>query len=171
MKESVRQHLVALIGVSLLGIAGGFMLLSYIHGAVGTMNVSTFSTWILAGPCAIIFACSFVITATASKIGRQLFVTVVAICVVAGIVSMLVTSAWMSDQAIAAQLLANSPDGTTITPILKSPLTCFRNIAAYFVVSTIGCIAGTWVGSRLHPVQAAADAGGKNKNAKKNKKR
>lgn len=168
MNESVRRHLTAIVGITLLGAVTGCLALSFVHDAAAGMSAGAFSTWIIVVPCAVMLVASFAITATASEIGRQLFLTVLAICLVAGVASMLVTSSWMSDPALSAQLLANSEEGTVLTPVLRSPIIVLRDIAAFVVVPTIGCIAGAWVGSRLHPVAAAPDAGtGKRKGGKR----
>lgn len=170
MDESVKGHLYAIIGITLLGLITGYIILTRVHDAAGSMSLDTFDMLVIVVPCVIILVCSFAIAATAQAIGRSLFIVVIAISMVAGILSMVVTSLWMDDPAIAAQLLANSPEGTTITPLAQQPVTAFRNIAAYFVVPTIGCIFGAWIGSRLHPLQSAnpnAKTAGKQKSKKK----
>lgn len=116
------------------------------------MSVDAFQMLIFLVPCAVMLAGSFIIAASASVIGRQLYVTVLAICLATGVISMLVTSTWLSNADIVAALLANSDEGAAVTPILQSPLLVLRDIAAYVVIPTVGCIAGAWVGSRLHPM-------------------
>ena len=163
MTEGFKRHLPVVVVVSLVGIATCvFALMQVANGASG-MNVDSFSMYIILVPCIVMVVCSLLITITASEIGRQLYLAVVGVCFVGGIVSMVITSGWFSDPFISAQLLANSPDGTTITPPLQNPLIVLRNIAAYIVAPTVGCIAGAWLGSRLHPVTSDKRQGGKRK--------
>ena len=154
MDSVVKKHLPFIIGITLLGIVATYFVYSWLHdSAVTTMSASTFSWWLFLVPCGIMLVCSFAIACTAEEIGRSLYVTVLAICLVLGIVTMCVASAWMSDPIIAESLLANSEEGTVIVPILKSPITILRDIAAWVVIPTVGCILGAWVGSRLHPLK------------------
>lgn len=155
VNEVVRQHLTVIVAACLLGIAVTSFALLQIHDAAGSMDASTFSLAIFVVPCVVMVVCSFIIMFTANAIGRQLFVVVVGICFVAGIVSMVVTSGWLSNELIVSQLLANSPDGTTVTPPVQSIIVVMRDIAAFIVAPTVGSIAGAWFGSRLHPIERA----------------
>lgn len=152
MNDEVRQHLTVIVAVFLLGIAATVFALMQVYGAAGTMDVGSFSNAVFLVPCIAMVICSFVIMLTARAIGRQLFVVVVGVCFVAGIVSMVVTSGWLSNPGIAELLLANSPDGTTITPPVENIVVVMRDIAAFIVAPTVGSIAGAWLGSRLHPM-------------------
>ena len=131
------------------------------------MDLDTFSTWLFAIPCVVIFICSTVIVLTAHEIGRQMYIVVVAISMVAGFMSMFLTAFWMQDPQLTSALLANSPSGTEIKPLFDQPMTLLRDIAAFFVLPTIGCILGAWIGSRLHPMTSETPA----KNKSKSKKR
>ena len=155
VSDEVRQHLTVIVATCLLGIVAASFILLQIRNAAGSMDVSTFSLAIFIAPCIVMLICSFVIMVTANTIGRQLFIVVVGICFATGIVSMVVTSGWLSDAGIAAQLLANSPEGTTITPPIQNIVVVMRDIAAFVVAPTVGSIAGAWLGSRLHPIDRA----------------
>ncbi|MBQ9043162.1 MAG: hypothetical protein IJ111_10175, partial [Eggerthellaceae bacterium] len=148
MDAVVRKHLSVIIAVTLVGIVTAALLLQLVHDSAASMGANQFSMVIFLVPCAIMLVGSFVIAATARQIGRQLYLVVLVICLVTGIVSMVVTSGWLSDPSITALLMANSPEDTVITPILQSPITIFRDIAAYVVIPTVGCIFGAWLGSR-----------------------
>ena len=152
MTEGLKRHLPVIVVVSLVGIATCVFALTQVLGSVDKLDVDAFSLYIIIIPSVIMVVCSFVIALTANQIGRQLYLVVVGICFVTGIVSMVVTSGWLSDSAISAQLLANSPEGTTITPILQAPIIMLRDLAAYIVAPTVGCIFGAWLGSRIHPM-------------------
>ena len=141
--------------------------MSAVYNSVASMDYGTFSFLILFIPCAIMFSCSFVIMATAREIGRQMFLVMIIICLVTGFASVIVTSNWQTDPAVVDALLANSPEGTTIVPTMKMPITLIRNILSYFVVGTVGCIAGAWVGSRIHPL--TSDGTGNKRKRKKRK--
>ena len=154
MTEGLKAHLPVIVVVSLLGIATGAFALLQVLNAAGSLDVDAFSLYIILIPGVIMVVCPFIITVTASQIGRQLYLIVVGICFVTGIVSMVVTSSWMQDPSVSAQLLANSPDGTQMTPVLQAPVIVLRDIAAFIVAPTVGCILGAWVGSRLHPVSS-----------------
>ena len=172
MNDSARKHLSVIAVVTILGIATGYLALGAVHGSVGALSVSAFSTLIIVVPCLIMLVGSFVIAATANSIGNHLFMVVVAISMVTGCVAMVITSGWMTDPDVASALLANSPEGTAVIPVLASPLTIFRDIAAFFVVPTIGLIFGAWVGAKFHPLESSSDTKSKNKGKKgKGKKR
>ena len=165
MSPIVKKHLPYIVGITLLGIATTFFAYQWLHGEASNMSASQFSWWLFLVPCFVMFACSFAIACTADEIGRQLYVTVLVICLIAGVVTMFIASMWMSDPVIEAALLSNSDEGTMITPVLKSPMTILRDVAAWIVVPTVGCIFGAWVGSRLHPLK-----GEKPKKSKKKQK-
>ena len=168
MDPVVKKHLPAIIGITLLGVVATYFVYMWLHDtAYTTMTAQMFSWWLFLVPCIVMFICSFAIACTADEIGRQLYVVVLAICLVLGVISMFVASAWLSDQTIVETLLANSPADTVITPVLKSPMTILRDVAAWIVIPTVGCIFGAWVGSRLHPM--AGEKKTKNKNKKKQK--
>lgn len=159
MSEGIKQHLPVIIAISLVGLAtGAFAMMRIRDGAVG-MDVGAFSTYIIVVPCAIMLVCSFLIAVTAPSIGRQLYLIVVGTCLAAGVVSMIVSSIWMADPAVASALLANSADGATVTPVSDSIIIVLRDIAAYIVMPTVGCIAGAWIGSRVHPVKSEGTVG------------
>lgn len=166
MDPIVKKHLPVIIGVTLLGVVATYFVYMWLHDtAYATMNAVSYSWWLFLVPCAVMLVCSFAIACTADEIGRQLYVAVLAICLVLGVVTMFIVSAWLSDPAITEPLLANSPEGTAITPVLKSPMTILRDVAAWIVIPTVGCILGAWVGSRLHPM--VGEKGGKNKKRRK----
>ena len=152
MTEGLKRHLPVIVVVSLVGIATCVFALTQVLNSAGGLDLESFSLYIILIPSIVMLVCSFVIALTANSIGRQLYLVVVGICFVTGIVSMVVTSGWVSDASISAQLLANSPEGTTVTPPLQSPLVVLRDLAAYIVAPTVGCIFGAWLGSRIHPV-------------------
>ena len=154
MSEEVKEHLPTVALVSALGVLGAAFALSRVHAAAGDMSVGAFSLAIFVIPCVVMVVCSFVIMLTASAIGRQLFLVVVGICFVAGIVSIFVTSAWFSDPELAALLLANSGEGAEVIPPMNNPLVAMRDVAAFVVAPTVGCIAGAWLGSRIHPMSS-----------------
>ena len=168
----LRKQLSVIILVTVVGIATGWFVLSAIRDNAGMFDVNTFSGLMYLVPCFLMFVGSFIVAATATEIGRTLYVASLAICVVTGIISMFIASAWLSDATVASQLLANSEEGTSIVPPLNSAMTIFRDIASYIVVPTVGCIAGAWVGSRLHPMTAAPNAkSNKSKSKNPTKKR
>ena len=152
MTEGLKRHLPVIVVVSLVGIATCVFALTQVLNSAAGLDLEAFSLYIILIPSIVMLVCSFVIALTANSIGRQLYLVVVGICFVTGIVSMVVTSGWVSDASISAQLLANSPEGTTVTPPLQSPLVVLRDLAAYIVAPTVGCIFGAWLGSRIHPV-------------------
>ena len=166
MTESVRRHLPIIVVVSIVGIVTGYFALMRVYASASGMDVDTFSTWLFGVPCVVIFICSTVIVLTAHEISRQLYVVVVAISMVIGILSVFLSSFWFADPNISTQLLANSPNGTEIKPLLDQPITVLRDIAAFFVLPTIGCILGAWIGSRLHPM--TSESLNKKKSKKKN---
>ncbi len=167
MNAIVRNHLPVIAVVTVLGFVTGCIFMSLTHDAAANMSASMFSTTIFIIPCIVMLVGSFAIAFTANTIGRQLYVVVLAICLVCGVISMFVGSSWLSDPALSAQLLANSPDGSTVTPILQSPMTILRDVAAFIVVPTVGLIIGAWAGSRVHPMQAEKDVKKKQKKGKK----
>jgi len=167
MTDIVKQHLPVIVVVTLVGIATSYFLLTSVLGNVANMDVDGFATATFGIPCVVMFVCSFIIALTSPGINRQLYVVIVGIGLATGIVSMLAGNAWLLDPAIKEALLANSPDGTTVTPILNAPIIVLRDIAAFFVVPTVGSILGAWVGSRLHPMTSDQ----KGSNGKKSKKK
>lgn len=155
MSDVVRQHAATIAVVCLLGVVASAFALLQVHDAAGSLDVSTFSSAIFVIPCVAMVICSFIIMMTANAIGRQLFAVVVLACFAAGVVSMVVTSGWLSDAAVVQQLLANSPEGTTVTPPVQNMVVVLRDIAAFVVAPTVGSIAGAWLGSRLHPMSSS----------------
>ena len=167
MDPVVKKHLPFIIGITLLGVVATYFVYMWLHDtAYTTMSATMFSWWLFLVPCIVMLICSFAIACTADEIGRQLYVAVLAICLVLGVISMFVASAWLSDPTIPETLLANSPADTVLTPVLKSPMTILRDVAAWIVIPTVGCIFGAWVGSRLHPMSGEK----KNKSKKKKQK-
>lgn len=162
----LRKQLSVIILVTLVGVVSGYLLLSLVHDSAGTLNVDTFSSLMFFIPCILMFIGSFIVAATATEIGRQLYVASLAICLVTGVVSMFLSSAWMGDPTVASQLLANSPEGTVIVAPLRSAIIIFRDIAAFVVIPTIGNIFGAWIGSRLHPMTAAPSSKSKKKGSR-----
>lgn len=163
MDSVVRNHLTVIAAVTLIGALTAAFLMNFVHDRAASMSANQFALLIFLIPCIVMLVGTFVIAMTATQIGRQLYLTALIVCLATGLVSMLVGSSWLSDPNITALLLANSPDGTVITPIMQSPITIFRDIAAFIVIPTVGCILGAWVGSRIHPLRA-------DKPAKKKKK-
>lgn len=163
MTEGLKHHLPVIIIVSLIGIATGAFILMNVASNAADMSLDTFSLYVFVIPCIIMAICSLIIMMTASEIGRRLFVTVTGICFAVGVISMVITSSWFSDPTLVSQLLANSPEGTTVTPPIQSPLIVMRNIAAYIVAPTVGSILGAWIGSRMHPMKAESGTSRKKK--------
>ena len=163
MTEGLRKHLPMIVVITIIGVGTGIIALSRVLDAAQGMTTGMFSRLIIVIPCSIMLVCSLLIAMTASEISRQLYLIVVGICVVFGIVSMVVTSGWMSDPTIAEALFVNSGSTDPVVAPLNNPLIIIRDIAAYFVVGTVGCIAGAWIGSRLHPMKSA----GKSRKKKK----
>ena len=157
MPEYVRKQLPVIAAVFAIGILTSAFALLQLRGSVPGISVDTFSLFSLIIPCVAALLCSLVIMLMASEIGKQLFVIVTSICVIAGAISMIAVSIWMSDQTFAAQLLAQSAEGAQVVPPINAPLIIVRNIAAFFVCSVVGSIVGAWVGSRLHPVRATGN--------------
>ena len=155
MQESLKKHLPAIAAIGIIGFLTGAFILSIVHDNAASLSVGAFSMYTFLIPCALMLLCSFAMAMTANEINHQLFVTVLAICVVAGVISVLVVSSWMEDPELAAKLLSNSGEGAHIVPITQSPLLIIRDFAAFVVCPVVGCIAGAWVGSRLHPMKAA----------------
>lgn len=154
MTEALRRHLPVIVVVSLLGIATCFLVLSNVCGNAANMDVQSFENAVFIIPCIVMLVCSFIIMLTTSRIGRQLFVTVVGICLALGVIEMVLTSTWLTDPAITSLLLANSDSQTAIVAPIQSIVLIVRNIAAYFVAPTVGCILGAWIGSRIHPMSS-----------------
>lgn len=165
MTDDIRENLPALIAVTVIGIATCAFALMQVRANAGSMDYGTFSNFIFLIPCAIMLIGSFIVVLMSQQIGRKLYLTLAGICFVLGIVVMVITSSWLSDPDIAAKLLANSEEGTIILPILNAPILIMRDIAAFIVCPTVGCIAGAWLGSRLHPVTST------NPGRKRNRKR
>lgn len=156
MTESLKEHLPVIAVVCIVGAAtAAFALMQVRNGAAG-MDVALFEALIIVIPCAAMLVCSAIVAMTAHTIERSLYVTMLAICLAMGLVSMVVTSLWESDPSVTAALLANSAENTTITAAVNQPIIVMRNVAAYIVMPTLGCIAGAWLGSRIHPMQAKA---------------
>lgn len=167
MDEVVRKHLSVIIAITLLGLVTGYLAMTFVRDNAAVMNANSFALWVFLVPCVFILVCSFAIAATARQIGRQLYLVVLVVSLICGIISMIMASGWLSDPEISALLLANSPEETVITPILQSPITILRDIAAFVVLPTVGCIFGAWVGSRVHPMTTD---GTENKKSSKKKK-
>lgn len=164
MNSSLRKQLSVIILTTLVGVVTGWLLMSYTRDCAASLDVDLFSALMFVIPCAIMLIGSFIVAFTATEIGRQLYVVSVVICLVTGLAATVLASAWMSDAAIAAQLLANSPDDAVVRPILNSPITMIRNVAAFVLVPTVGNVIGAWLGSRFHPMTAEkAPKGGKKK--------
>ena len=153
MNEYMKRHVPIIVVVSIVCAVSAAFVLMYLHGAAADMSLDAFSLAVFVVPCIAMVVASLVIVATSSFISRQLYVVALGICLAAGVVAMVVTSSWFQDPALTAALLANSPDGTEVTIPLRSPLIVLRDIAAYVVAPTVGCIAGAWIGSRLHPME------------------
>ena len=51
--------------------------------------------------------------------------------------------------------VASSGEGAAIVPSMNNTLVAIRNVAAFVVAPTVGCIAGAWVGSRVHPMKSS----------------
>lgn len=167
MTETVKKHLPIIVVVTLVGIATTYFLLTRVLASASSMDVDSFSTAVFGIPCIVMFICSTIIVLTAPGINRQLYIIVVALCMVFGVIVMVISNFWMLDKSIADVLLANSPDGTTITPVLRDGMQILRDVAAYFVIPTVGSILGAWLGSRIHPMTSEST---KNKGKKKSKK-
>ena len=165
MSEYVRKQLPVIVAVFAIGIFTAGFALMQLRGSASGVDVDAFSTYSLVIPCVAIAICSLAIMLMANEIGRQLFVIVSSVCVIAGAISMIVVSVWLSDQSFAAQLLEHSAEGAVVVAPINAPLIIVRNIAAYFVCSVVGSIIGAWIGSRLHPVRATDT--NKNKNRKR----
>ena len=163
VSDELKRHLPIVIAVLAVGIVSGAILLLNVLNASSTLDVGTFSSLVFLVPCAIMVVCSFIIMLTAHEIGRNQFLIVTGTCFVAGLASMVVSSMWMSDATVAANLLANSPDGTTITPPVNSMVVVIRDIAAFIVAPTVGSILGAWIGSRVHPMKATGSSKRKGK--------
>ena len=155
MIDDIRENLPSLIAVTAIAVATCAFALMQVHGNAGNLSYEAFSNLIFAIPCVAMVLGPFVVVLVSRQIGRKLYLTLVGICFVLGIATMLVTSSWLSDPDIAAKLLANSAEGTIVLPILNAPIIIMRDIAAFIVCPTVGCIAGAWLGSRLHPVTSA----------------
>lgn len=161
MNEDIRENLSTLIIAAVLGIGTCAFALAQICNNASSLDVNTFGILTFVIPFGIMIIVPFAIMLTSLRIGRKLYLVVVGTCFVLGIVVLVITSIWMADPTISAQLLANSPEGTVIVPGVNSPIIVMRDIAASIVCPTIGCIAGAWIGSRLHPVTAEKPAGRK----------
>jgi len=169
MTDIVKQHLPVIVVVTLVGVATMYLVLSRVLAGVAGMDLGTFSTFTFGVPCVMIFVCSTVIALTSPGINRQLYVVIVGIGMVVGIASMIACNVWEHDSSITSALLANSPEGTTVTPILNSPILILRDIAAYFVAATVGSILGAWLGARLHPMTLEPSKSKRSKSSKASK--
>ena len=156
MNEDLKRHLPTIAIVSVIGVLACAFALSQVLASAERMSVDDFSLAVFVVPCIAMVLCSFLIVATSEAIGRQLFLVVVGICLVAGLASLVVTSGWFSEPDVAAKLLANSGEGAAVTPPLDNAITVIRDVAAFVVAPTVGCIAGAWLGSRLHPMRRSA---------------
>ena len=168
MTDIVKQHLPTIIVVTLVGIATTCFLLTQVLGNVENMDVDGFATATFGIPCIVMFVCSTIILITSPGINRQIYIVVVAICMVLGVISMLFSNSWMLDNTITSALLVNSPEGTTVVPVLKNGILVLRDVAAYFVIPTVGSILGAWIGSRIHPMASDPNSS-KGKKSKKKK--
>lgn len=154
MSEDIRENLPTLIIAFVLGIGTCVFALVQICNNAASLDVNTFGILTFVIPFGIMIIVPFAIVLTSQRIGRKLYLVIVGTCFVLGIVVLVLTSTLMSDPTISTQLLANSPEGTVIVPAVNSPIIVMRDIAASIVCPTVGCIAGAWIGSRLHPVTA-----------------
>lgn len=152
MDAAVKKHLPFIIGITLLGIVTTYFAFTVLHDSAAGMSANEFALALFIIPCVVMLICSFAIALTANQISRQFYLAMLVIGLVTGIASMVVASLWLSDPEITTALLANSPEGTEITPVLRSPVTILRDIAAWVVIPTVGCIFGAWLGSRIHPM-------------------
>ena len=150
MDSAVKRQLPVIIVVTLVGVITAVIFMTLVHDSAASLEASQFGWLAFLIPCAIMLIGSFAITFTASEISRQLYVVTLAICLLGGIAAMLVINAWQSDPETTSALLANSAEGATIIPTLKAPITILRDIAAFIVIPTVGCILGAWIGSKFH---------------------
>lgn len=167
MDSDLRENLPTIAVITIIGVVTSAFGLLMVHDNASSLDAKTFLALVIIIPCAVMVLASFAITLVAPRIGRQLYIAILGLCLLFGVISMFVTSAWTSDSQITAQLLANSSEDTVILPILQSPIVMLRDIAAFIVCPTIGSIVGAWVGSRLHPVEANRQ---KSKNKKKRRR-
>ena len=151
MTEELKQHLPTIIAVTFVCIAATFFILTSLHGAVDEVGLGVLETMSFLVPSIVMIIGSFVIMATSTAVNRQIYVCIVAICLVAGAVATVLTNDWFV--------------GTDLVPPLNNFVALIRNLAAFFVAPTVGCIAGAWLGSRLHPMKMT-----KAPNKKKNHK-
>lgn len=163
MGSELREHLVVFAIVSVVGVVAGALAFMFIRNSMAQMSYGTYSLLTVVVPCVIMFVCSFVIVATAKRIGAQLYGGVVVVCLLAGLVSVVVSSIWVLDPTVAATLQANSEPGTEIVPAINSMLVVVRNATAFFVVATVGSILGAMIGSRLHAMSAVSSGRPKRK--------
>lgn len=154
MKEDVRENLTNIIIIWIIAILTCSFGLAWVYNSAGNLTAGAFSWLVFLIPCAGMLLAPFAIALLADRIGRQLYIVMLVISVVFGLITMVITSGWMSDANISGMLLANTQGLDEIVPILQSPMTMLRDIAAFVVFPTVGCILGAWVGSRLHPVKA-----------------
>ena len=171
MSPALKAHLPVIALVAVLGILCAAGLLTLVRDNAGMFNAGMFTFFLIAIPCVVMLICGFAISVTAKEIGSRLLTIVVAICVISGFASILVVSGWQGDSAISAAVLANSPEGATLTPIINSPFGIVRNVMLYLLCPAAGCVAGAWVGSRLHPVSVDANNKKKPKSKPAAKKR
>ena len=169
MTEIVKQHAPAIAAVTLVGLSAMFFLLMRVVGDAANLDFETFMSYTFTIPCVVIFLCSTVVALTSPGINRQLYVVIVVIGMLMGAASMIACNTWLVDPSISSELVSNSPEGTVVTSLLNLPVIVLRDIAAFFVIPTVGSILGAWLGSRLHPMSAER-ASGKRKSKKKAKK-
>ena len=163
MDSVVRKQLPIIVVVTIVGFITAAIFMTIVRDSAGSLGASQFGWLVFIVPCVVMLVGSFIIAFTASEIGRNLYVVVLAICLVGGLISIFVANMWLSDSSITEALLANSDEGTVILPIFNSPIVILRDIAAFVVVPTVGCILGAWVGSKFHPLEGE-------KKSKKSKK-
>ena len=163
MTDGIKNHLPVIVLATLVCAATTYFILSRFVSGTVSISLETFNALVFLVPCVAMFLGTAIIAMTAEEISRQLYIVNVVICLVAGLLSMIGSSLWLADPGIASQLLANSPEGTVIVPIYNAPIILIRDVAAFFVVPTVGSIVGAWIGSRLHPMKAKRSGRSKRK--------
>lgn len=139
MTEELKLHLPTIIAVTFVCIIATYFALTSLHGAVDQVGLGALETMSFLVPSIVMVIGSLIIMATSHAVTRQIYVCIVVICLVTGAVATVLTNSWFV--------------GTDLVPPLQNFIALIRNLAAFFVAPTIGCIAGAWIGSRLHPMK------------------
>lgn len=146
--SDLKRTLPALVVITIACVVLGAGLLGFLHDHASSLNAKTYELLLMVIPAVLMLLGSF-LTMFFANINKTVFVTVVFTCVVVGLVGLGISATWLNDPAFTSAILANSPEGSTLSSPISTPFKVFRDFALFAFTPMVGCIAGAWVGSRI----------------------